>query len=99
MWKNEKGKGKARETERLPSKGNLNQTDFRKAMIAAWGESESDENPEEEETTNLCLMASHESKNKKSKGKEAKSSNSSPNHLFKLNKYKLIEFLWRHKAN
>ena len=29
-------------------------------MIAAWGESESDaetENPEEEETTNLCLMA------------------------------------------
>ena len=60
MWKNEKGKGKARDTGTLPSKGNLNKTNFRKAMIAAWGESESDaetENPEEEETTNLCLMA------------------------------------------
>ena len=41
-----------------------------KAMIAAWGESKSDaetENPKEEETTNLCLMASHESKDEKSK--------------------------------
>ena len=50
MWKNKKGKGKARKTERLPTKGNLNKIDFRKAMIAAWGESESDtetENPEE----------------------------------------------------
>ena len=65
-------------------------------MIAVWGESESDaeiENPEEEETTNLCLMASHESKNEKSKGKEVKSSNSFPNHLFKLNRHKLIELL------
>ena len=42
MWKNEKGKGKARETGRLPTKGNLNKTDFRKSMIAAWGESESE---------------------------------------------------------
>ena len=70
-WKNEKGKGKARDTGKLPSKGNLNKTDLRKAMIAAWGESESDaetENPEEEETATLCLMASHESKNEKSKG-------------------------------
>ena len=93
MWKNEKGKGKAWDIERLPSKGNLNKTDFRKAMIAAWGESESDaetENPEEEETTNVCLMASHKSKNEKSKGKELKSSNSYPNHLFKLNRYKFF---------
>ena len=29
MWKNEKGKGKARDIIRLPSKGNLNKTDFR----------------------------------------------------------------------
>ena len=60
IWKNEKVKEKARDTGRLQNKGNLNKTDFRKAMIAAWGESESDaetENPEEEETTNLCLMA------------------------------------------
>ena len=55
MWKNKKGKGKARETRRLPTKGSLNKTDFRKAMIATWGEFETDaeiENPEEEETTN-----------------------------------------------
>ena len=95
-WKNEKGKGKARETGRLPMKGNLNKTDFRKAMIAAWGESESEaetENPVEEETTNLCLMASHDNKTAKSKGKEVMSSSSFPNHLFSLNKYKLIELL------
>ena len=59
-------------------KGNLNKTNFRKAMIAAWGEFESEaetEIPKEEETTNLCLMASLDSKNKKSKGKEVMSSN------------------------
>ena len=87
MWKNEK----ARDTGRLPNK-----TDFRKPMIAASGESKSDaetENPEEEETANLCLMDSHESKNEKSKGKEVKSFNSFPNHLFKLNRYKLVELL------
>ena len=52
MWKTEKGKGKARDSGRLQSKGNFKKTDFRKAMIAAWGESESDaktENPEEED--------------------------------------------------
>ena len=96
MWKNEKGKGKAREIGRQPSKGNFNKTDFHKAMIAAWGESESDaetEIPEEEETANLCLMASHEDNAKKSKGKEVMSSNCFPNQLFKLNRYKLIELL------
>ena len=70
---------RARETRRFESKGNFNKTEFRKAMITAWGESESDantKNPEEEETTNLCLMASHESKDEKSKGKQVKSSNS-----------------------
>ena len=68
-------------------KASLNKTHFRKAMIAAWGESESEtetEIPKEEETTNLCLMASHDSKNEKSKGKEVMSSNSFPNHLFSL---------------
>ena len=42
------------ETERLLMKGNLNKTDFRKAMISAWGESESEaetEIPAEEGTT------------------------------------------------
>ena len=64
--KSEKGKGKARETRRLSMKGNLNKKNFRKAMIVAQGESESEvktEIPVEEETTNLCLMASHDSKN------------------------------------
>ena len=57
-------------------KGNLNKTDFRKAMIATWGESKSEaetEIPVEEETINLCLMASHDNKNEKSKGKEVMS--------------------------
>ena len=53
-------------------KGNFNKTNFRKAMIAAWGESESEaeiEVPVEEETANLCLVASHHSKAEKSKEK------------------------------
>ena len=61
---------KAGKIGRLPMKGNLSKIDFRKAMIAAWGESESvveSENPVEEETTNLCLMASHDRKTVKSK--------------------------------
>ena len=65
-------------------------------MIVVWGESESEaetEIPEEEETANLCLMASHDNKYEKSKGKEVMSSNSFPNHLFNLDKYKLIELL------
>ena len=77
-------------------KGNLIKTDFRKSMIAAWGESESEAKtdfPVGQETTNLCLMASHNSKNENSKGKEVMSSNSFPNHLFSLDKYKLIELL------
>ena len=41
QWKNENSKGKERETGRLPMKGNFNKIDFRKAMIAAWGQSES----------------------------------------------------------
>ena len=96
IWKNEKGKGKARKTGRLPMKEDLNKTDFRKARIVAWGESESEDEteiPEEEETTNLCLMASHDSKNEKSKGKEVMTFNSFPNHQFNLDKYKLIQLV------
>ena len=70
MWKNEKGKGKARDSRRPLNKENFNKTDFRKAMIVAQEETESDDEtivPEEDETTNLCLMATHESKEEKSK--------------------------------
>ena len=91
----EKGKGQEK-TGRLPIKGNLNETDFCKAMIAAWGESEIEietENPVEEETTNLCLMVSHDSKTEKFKGKEVMSSSSFPYYLFSLDEYKLIELL------
>ena len=65
-------------------------------MIAAWGELESEvetENSVEEEIAYLCLMASHDSKTAKSKGKEVMSSSSFPNHLLSLDKYKLIELL------
>ena len=51
-------------------KGNFNKTDFRKALIAAWGESEGEAETEvlvEEEATNLCLMASHQRKVENSK--------------------------------
>ena len=64
-------------------------------MIAAWGESESEEETENpvEETANLCLMASHDSKAMKSKGKEVMSSSSYPKQLMSLDKHKLIELL------
>ena len=64
-------------------KGTPRKTDFRKAMIAAWGESESEEETENpvEETGNLCLMASHDNKTMKCKGKEVMSSSSYPKHL------------------
>ena len=87
---------RTRERQRLPMKGNLNKTDFCKAMIVAWGESESEaetECPIEEETTNLYLMTSHDSKTVKSKGKEVMSSSLYPKHLFSLDKHKLIELL------
>ena len=89
QWKNEKSKGKTREAGRMPKKGNF-RTDFRKAMIAAWDDTESEaetEVPVEEETANLCLMASHE----ETKEREVMSSSSSPKHLFSLSKDKLIK--------
>ncbi|XP_057516093.1 uncharacterized protein LOC130797504 [Amaranthus tricolor] len=63
---------RAREAERQPMKGNF-KTDFHKAMIAEWGDTESEAEivvPVEEETANLCLMASHHSKVEASKEKE-----------------------------
>ena len=77
-------------------KGNF-KTDFHKAMIAEWGDTESEAEivvPVEEETANLCLMASHHSKVEASKEKEVMSSSSFPKHLFKFNKYKLIKLLF-----
>ena len=85
----------------MQSKGNF-KTDLRKAMITIWGESESDaetENPKEEETTNLCHMATHESKDEKSKGKQVNSFNSFSIHPSKLNRYKLIELLMETQDN
>ncbi|XP_021721230.1 uncharacterized protein LOC110688773 [Chenopodium quinoa] len=61
LWENDKGKGKAKEQGREKfSKANYQKSDMRKAMIAAWGVSESEEEDDdqpEEETANLCLMA------------------------------------------
>ncbi|XP_021734867.1 uncharacterized protein LOC110701543 [Chenopodium quinoa] len=61
LWENDKGKGKAKEQGREKfSKANYQKSDMRKAMIAAWGDSESEEEDDdqlEEETANLCLMA------------------------------------------
>ncbi|XP_021719011.1 uncharacterized protein LOC110686710 [Chenopodium quinoa] len=60
LWENDKGKGKAKEQGREKfSKENYQKSDMRKAMIAAWGDSESEEEDDEqpeEETANLCLM-------------------------------------------
>ena len=90
-WKNEKGKGKTRDSRRPLNKENFNKTDFRKAMIAAWGETESENEtivPEEEETANLCLMATH-----KGKEKQVNISNSFSDHSFNLSKNELKELL------
>ena len=94
-WKIEKGKGMARETGRQPTKGTPSKTDIRKALIAAWGESEREEETENpvEETTNLGLMVSHDSKTMKSKEKEVMSSSSYPKYLKSINKNQLIKLL------
>ena len=71
-------------------------TDFRKAMIAAWGDTESEAETKvtlEEETKNLCLMATHQNKIEESKEHEVMSSSSFPKHLFKFSKNKLITLL------
>ncbi|XP_021728393.1 uncharacterized protein LOC110695472 [Chenopodium quinoa] len=61
VWENDKGKGKAKEQGREKfSKANFQKSDMRKAMIAAWGDSQSEEEDDdqpEEEIANLCLMA------------------------------------------
>ncbi|XP_021741922.1 uncharacterized protein LOC110708121 [Chenopodium quinoa] len=60
LWESEKGKGKMKEHGKSNTP-NFSKSDYRKAMIAAWGDtsSEDEEESTEEETTNLCLMAKH----------------------------------------
>ncbi|XP_021750214.1 uncharacterized protein LOC110715901 [Chenopodium quinoa] len=65
LWDTEKGKGKAKEqVKNNYNKTPFNKTDIRKAMIAAWGDSESEdeEKQPEEETAHLCLMAKRDEK-------------------------------------
>ncbi|XP_021749508.1 uncharacterized protein LOC110715248 [Chenopodium quinoa] len=64
LWENDKGKGKAKEQGREKfSKANYQKSNMRKAMIAAWGDSESEEEDDdqpEEETANLYLKVCKE---------------------------------------
>lgn len=57
LWETEKGKGNSKEKGK--EQRSFSKTDMRKAMVAAWGESDSDEDQEqpEEDTTHLYLMA------------------------------------------
>ncbi|XP_021713456.1 uncharacterized protein LOC110681610 [Chenopodium quinoa] len=65
LWDTEKGKGKAKEQVKSNyNKTPFNKTNIRKAMIATWGDSESEdeEKQPEEETAHLCLMAKRDEK-------------------------------------
>ncbi|XP_021723961.1 uncharacterized protein LOC110691350 [Chenopodium quinoa] len=70
LWESEKGKGKMKEHGKSNTP-NFSKSDYRKAMIAAWGDtsSEDEEESTEEEMANLCLMAKHSESAKKSKDK------------------------------
>ena len=72
QWDNEKAKSKGKEQFKEKKdynkekyyKPSYSKNDVRRAMIAAWGDSESEEEEEEqpnEETAHLCLMAESES--------------------------------------
>ncbi|XP_021756126.1 coiled-coil domain-containing protein 186-like [Chenopodium quinoa] len=89
LWESEKGKGKMKEHGKSYTP-NFSKSDYRKAMIAAWGDtsSEDEEESTEEETANLCLMAKHSESAKKSE-----EVNLEPKFLKSLSKDKLISLL------
>ncbi|XP_021768489.1 coiled-coil domain-containing protein 186-like [Chenopodium quinoa] len=89
LWESEKGKGKMKEHGKSNTP-NFSKSDYRKAMIAAWGDtsSEDEEESTEEETANLCLMAKHSESAKKSE-----EVNLEPKFLKSLSKDKLISLL------
>ncbi|XP_021774596.1 uncharacterized protein LOC110738494 [Chenopodium quinoa] len=86
LWESEKGKGKMKEHGKSNTP-NFSKSDYRKAMIAAWGDtsSEDEEESTEEETANLCLMAKH--------SERSKEVNLEPKFLKSLSKDKLISLL------
>ena len=91
LWENDKtrGKGKEQVKDRF-NKSTFNRPNFKKAMIAAWGEatdSEDDEEQPNEETANLCLMARTEGTD------QVPSEEVSSSTLQCLSKSKLIELL------
>ncbi|XP_021753763.1 coiled-coil domain-containing protein 186-like [Chenopodium quinoa] len=89
LWESEKGKGKMKEHGKSNTP-NFSKSDYRKAMIAAWGDtsSEDEEESTEEETANLCLMAKQSESAKKSE-----EVNLEPKFLKSLSKDKLISLL------
>ncbi|XP_056688588.1 uncharacterized protein [Spinacia oleracea] len=63
LWDQERGKGKETTKDRFKDNRNsFSKTEVRKAMIAAWGDTSSDEEQEQpnEEIAHLCLVAEHE---------------------------------------
>ncbi|XP_021748102.1 coiled-coil domain-containing protein 186-like [Chenopodium quinoa] len=89
LWESEKGKGKMKEHGKSNTP-NFSKSDYRKAMIAAWGDtsSEDEEESTEEETANLCLIAKHSESAKKSEEVNLK-----PKFLKSLSQDKLISLL------
>ncbi|XP_056695347.1 uncharacterized protein [Spinacia oleracea] len=63
LWDQERGKGKETTKDRFKDNRNsFSKTEVRKAIIAAWGDTSSDEEQEQpnEEIAHLCLVAEHE---------------------------------------
>ncbi|XP_056690311.1 uncharacterized protein [Spinacia oleracea] len=63
LWEQERGKGKETAKDRFKdNKNSFSKNEVRKAMIAAWGDSSSDEEQDQpnEETAHLCLVAENE---------------------------------------
>ncbi|XP_021747709.1 uncharacterized protein LOC110713568 [Chenopodium quinoa] len=92
LWETEKGKGKAKEQNKS-NKTPYNKADIRKAMIASWGDSKSDDEEEQpkEEKANLCLMAKRDEK--AYNDELAKEVCVDPNHLKTLPKEVLIDLI------
>ncbi|XP_021759476.1 uncharacterized protein LOC110724344 [Chenopodium quinoa] len=90
LWETDQGKAKGKEQTTERYKPTFGKPNYRKAMISAWGsdsESEDDEEPQNEEMANLCLMAKIKEK------KDVPSNEVCSKILCVLSKEKLIELL------
>ncbi|XP_056698119.1 uncharacterized protein [Spinacia oleracea] len=97
LWDQERGKGKETAKDRFKDNRNsFSKTEVRKAMIAAWGDTSSDEEQEQpnEETAHLCLVAEHEEDGSDSESEKFQASLAQiKNKLESLSKLELFDLL------